>query len=80
MPYAPTDTARKADEAVPATDKNVVPDVTGMGARDAVYAMHAAGAKVKVKGAGKVVSQSIAAGVTIKKGVTVELVLKQQTK
>lgn len=80
MPYTPTDTARKADEAVPATDKNVVPDVTGMGARDAVYAMHAAGAKVKVKGAGKVVSQSIAAGVTIKKGVTVELVLKQQTK
>lgn len=39
-----------------------VPDVRGMGARDAVYLLENAGVKVKVAGAGKVKSQSIPPG------------------
>jgi cell division protein FtsI (penicillin-binding protein 3) len=45
-----------------------VPDVKGMGARDAVYIMESRGIKVIVEGRGKVVEQSIPAGNTIKKG------------
>jgi cell division protein FtsI (penicillin-binding protein 3) len=42
--------------------KDAIPDVRGMGARDAVYALERAGLKVKVKGAGRVRSQSIPSG------------------
>jgi cell division protein FtsI (penicillin-binding protein 3) len=47
---------------------NKVPDVTGMGARDAVYALEHRGVKVYVEGRGKVVSQSLPPGHVIKKG------------
>ena len=47
---------------------NVVPDVEGMGARDAVYALEHRGVKVYVEGRGKVVSQSLPPGHVIKKG------------
>ena len=39
-----------------------VPDVVGMGLKDAVYYLGNAGYKVQVKGNGKVISQAIAAG------------------
>jgi cell division protein FtsI (penicillin-binding protein 3) len=46
----------------------VAPDVTGMGARDAVYQMEKRGLKVKLQGRGKVKSQSFPAGKTITDG------------
>lgn len=52
----------------PAYAKNIMPDVSGMGARDAVYIIESRGVRVKIKGRGKVVEQSIPAGKPIKKG------------
>lgn len=53
----------------------VVPQVTGMGLSDALFAMGNAGYKVTVRGSGVVNSQSVAAGSIIPKGskVTIEL-------
>lgn len=45
-----------------------MPDVTGMGARDAVYLIEKRGVKTHIVGRGRVVSQSIAPGHAIKKG------------
>ncbi len=42
--------------------KNEVPNVIGMGARDAIYLMERAGIRVEIKGAGKVIKQSILPG------------------
>jgi cell division protein FtsI (penicillin-binding protein 3) len=42
--------------------KNLIPDVVGMGARDAVYLLESAGLRVKLTGIGKVVRQSIPGG------------------
>ena len=52
---------------------NVMPDVIGMGARDAVYELERRGIKVTIHGRGKVKSQSIAAGKSVKAGGTCEL-------
>ena len=48
--------------------ENVTPDVTGMGAKDAVYQLESRGLKVRVQGRGKVKSQSYPAGKAIVKG------------
>jgi cell division protein FtsI (penicillin-binding protein 3) len=53
-----------------------VPDVKGMGAKDAVYLMEKSGLKVILNGTGKVHSQSIPAGNRITKEQTVRLTLK----
>ena len=53
-----------------------VPNVKGMGAKDAVYLMEKNGLKVQLSGVGKVRSQSIPAGNRIVKGQTVRLTLK----
>lgn len=45
-----------------------MPDVTGMGARDAVYLIEKRGVKTHIVGRGRVVNQSIAPGHAIKKG------------
>ena len=47
---------------------DVVPDVIGMGARDAVYALESRGVKVRIDGRGKVTHQSLAPGGRIRKG------------
>ena len=52
------------------TYRNAAPDVTGMGARDAVYLLESRGLKVKIRGRGKVKSQSYAAGRVIAKNST----------
>jgi cell division protein FtsI (penicillin-binding protein 3) len=49
-------------------NKNVTPDVTGMGAKDAVYLLESLGLKVKLHGRGKVKSQSYTAGKSIIQG------------
>ena len=53
----------------------LMPDVRGMGARDAVYIIENRGAKVNIEGSGKVKRQSKAAGSTIRKGETITLTL-----
>ena len=45
-----------------------IPDVTGMGARDAVYLIEKRGVRCRVRGRGKVVGQSLPAGHCIQKG------------
>ena len=58
---------------VPEVDKNTMPDVHGMGAKDAVYLIESRGVKVKLNGRGKVMEQSIGAGERIKKGMVCSL-------
>jgi len=53
----------------------VMPNVKGMGLKDAIYLLENMGVKVSVKGKGKITSQSVAPGVTLAKGITVMLEL-----
>lgn len=55
--------------------KGVMPNVAGMGLKDAMYLIGNAGLKARVKGSGKVIGQSIAAGTRIGKGLMVEIAL-----
>lgn len=57
------------------TQKGIVPDVTGMGARDALFLLENAGLKVKLSGRGKVISQSLTAGSKAIRGSYVSLQL-----
>ena len=54
---------------------NVMPDVTGMGLKDAVYMLESNGMQVQVQGKGKVRGQSIPAGTKIEKGQNIILQL-----
>ncbi|MBR7086247.1 MAG: transpeptidase family protein [Prevotella sp.] len=53
-----------------------IPDVHGMGARDAVYQIERRGVRVRMKGRGRVVRQSLEPGHTIKRGDICELELE----
>lgn len=53
-----------------------IPNVTGMGARDAVYLIESRGVRVRLQGRGKVVKQSLEPGHTIKKGEVCALLLE----
>lgn len=53
----------------------LVPDVKGMGLKDAVYLLENIGMVASVSGKGKVISQSILPGSTIKKGQKILIVL-----
>ena len=53
--------------------QKVMPDVRGMGLKDAVYLLENMGIKVAVQGRGKITIQSVAPGTTIDKGVIVTL-------
>lgn len=57
------------------SNKHTVPDVTGMGAKDAVYLLESRHVKARIKGRGKVKSQSIHAGTAVKQGMVCELIL-----
>ena len=61
--------------AAPKTARNIVPNLVGMGARDAVYQLESRGVKARVRGRGKVKSQSIFAGTAVKQGMVCELVM-----
>ncbi len=54
-------------------NEQTVPDVTGMGARDAVFALQSAGMKVRTRGIGKVKEQSIPAGTRNPNGRTITI-------
>ncbi|MBO6187412.1 MAG: transpeptidase family protein [Prevotella sp.] len=56
--------------------KNIAPDVTGMGAKDAVYLLESRGLKVRLQGRGKVKSQSYPYGKEIQKGAECVLVMQ----
>jgi cell division protein FtsI (penicillin-binding protein 3) len=55
---------------------NLVPNVYGMGVRDALYLLEKSGLRVNITGSGKVYSQSFGAGKKIVKGTTISLVLR----
>ena len=55
----------------------IVPDVKGMGARDAVYEMQRRGLKVKLHGSGRVKEQNMPPGTHVVKGKTITLTLKE---
>ncbi len=54
---------------------NAMPNVKGMGLKDAIYLLENMGIKVSVNGKGKVIYQSVAPGTLIGKGITVTLEL-----
>jgi cell division protein FtsI (penicillin-binding protein 3) len=58
------------------TKRNIIPDLTGMGARDAVYLLESRGVKAILRGRGKVKSQSIYSGTAVKQGMACELHLE----
>ena len=55
---------------------NIVPDVSGMGAKDAVFVLKKRGLEVSIHGTGAVKSQSIASGTTVTKGQKITLTLE----
>jgi len=55
--------------------KGVMPNIAGMGLKDAMYLIGNAGLKARVKGSGKVIRQSIVPGSRIGKGLMVEIEL-----
>lgn len=63
-----------------AQEQQQMPNVLGYGLRDAVYRLERMGLKVKAKGYGSVVEQSIPAGTAIKRGQKVELTLTPDNK
>ncbi|MFO7851143.1 MAG: penicillin-binding protein [Bacteroidota bacterium] len=56
--------------------ENLVPNVIGMGLRDAIFLLENSGLKVRVEGRGKVVSQSLRPGVRIVPGSTIKIELR----
>ena len=57
-------------------DEGTAPDVTGMGAKDAVYLLESRGLRVKLQGRGRVKKQSYPAGKDIMKGAECVLILE----
>ena len=57
-------------------DRNVMPDVRGMGLKDALFLLESRNLRVRFAGEGAVVQQSIAPGSRISSGASVALVLK----
>ena len=55
--------------------KGTVPDVMGMGARDAIFNMESRGIKTRIVGRGKVIKQSLIPGTPVKKGAVCSLEL-----
>jgi cell division protein FtsI (penicillin-binding protein 3) len=58
------------------TETGLVPDVRGMGAKDALYAMENVGLRINLVGQGTVIAQSIPPGSEVEKGRTVVIQLR----
>ena len=58
-----------------ASPVNKVPDVTGLGLKDAVYLLENIGLKVQAKGRGKVIYQSLAQNADFHKGQSINIQL-----
>ena len=63
--------------ALPDTIGGQVPNVSGLGAREAVALLEAQGLKVRIHGQGRVSRQSVAAGSKVVRGQEVTLELKR---
>ena len=74
MGLNPRDIKENHPDTVP---MNKVPDVTGMGASEAVYKLQQRGLKVKLQGVGLVKEQNMPPGTLITKGRTITLTLKE---
>ena len=59
-----------------AEERNVMPDVRGMGLKDALFLLESRGLKVRFSGQGSVTQQTIPAGARISPGATVGITLK----
>ena len=57
------------------SSKKVMPNIVGMGARDAVYLLEKHGVKVRIMGRGKVKEQSIKPGTALRKGMICSLIM-----
>lgn len=57
------------------TAGSVVPDVRGMGLKDALYVLESTGMKVQINGKGRISNQSVAAGTSVAKGQQIVLYL-----
>ena len=68
-------TATLGMPATATTGITIIPAVVGMGLKDVVYLMENKGLKVMATGRGKVLSQSLPAGATFKKGQTIAIFL-----
>ncbi|RYF99047.1 MAG: PASTA domain-containing protein, partial [Chitinophagaceae bacterium] len=55
--------------------KGVMPNVAGMGLKDALYLLGNAGLKTRVTGSGKVIRQSVQAGTKVGKGLQIDIQL-----
>lgn len=70
--YIQNTTIHRLEANIP--DKSaLVPDVKGMGLKDAIYLLENLGLKVTFNGSGKVINQSLAANTTFSKGQTINL-------
>ncbi len=78
-PKTPYSKVRKKEEMLTLAENPVsdheVPDVSGMGAQDALFLLESAGLQVILSGIGKVKTQSLQPGYTFKKGQTIILTL-----
>jgi len=54
---------------------NRLPDLHGMGAKDALFLLGQMGLRVQVSGRGKVTAQNISAGSAVKKGQMIQITL-----
>ena len=70
-----TEDVKGQQAAVQKTARNIVPNLVGMGARDAVYQLESRGIRARVRGRGKVRSQSIFAGTAVKQGMVCDLMM-----
>ncbi len=70
------DSTQRAKFSQIGADKGKMPRVVGMGLKDAIYLLESRGLKVGVTGHGRVTSQSVAAGTSVRRGDYVQLVLK----
>jgi cell division protein FtsI (penicillin-binding protein 3) len=71
-----TDSNGKTNYVPIAVSNNIVPNVAGMGLRTAIQVLEQSGLRVVCAGKGKVASQSIAPGATIKKGTFINITLQ----
>lgn len=71
-----TRTANYADLKKTNSNERLVPNVKGMGAKDAVFLLESQGLHVRLSGMGKVTQQSIPPGSYLHKGQTIILTLK----
>lgn len=75
LAYLQADSSGKYGVQKIAMVKNIMPDVSGMGLRDALYILESSGLQVTISGNGKVLSQSLPAGNKIIKGQRIHLQL-----